>query len=202
MSSSVATSFNPFQVSDEHTPTAISESPIDVSNGSSILELCADVIQVNPNDFELHEKKHNEANVTELPPLEDVALVKPLDKVPIPLPRSKAPEVKSRFVLLQKWEGTVLQTRPGSFLGRLVDLQGEHPDDEAEIPVEELSPEDLDLVKVGAVFYWSIGYLDEANGERRRTSVIRFRRLPAWSKEELRRARRQATRAIERIGWK
>lgn len=101
------------------------------------------------------------------------------------------PPVKEFFKALQKWEGHVLEVTDDSFLARLVTIEGEGPAQEVEIPLEELEQEDRKLVEPGAVFYWSIGYLDRPSG-RLRASQIRFRRLPAWSSRELARARIEA----------
>src|SRR5262249_25118886 len=71
----------------------------------------------------------------------------------------RKPVIQHRFVLLQKWEGTVLQVLPeDSLFARLVDLSGSGPDEEAEFSLEEVSDIDRPLVVPGAIFYWSIGY--------------------------------------------
>jgi len=106
------------------------------------------------------------------------------------------------FRLLQKWEGFVLQVRKDAFVARLIDQNHDGPDEEAEIPLEEISEEDQALVQPGAIFYWSIGYLDSRGGQRIRASVIRFRRLPAWTTEELQAARSKAASMRELLGWK
>jgi hypothetical protein len=87
-------------------------------------------------------------------------------------------------------------------VARLIDQSHDGPDEEAEIPLEEISEEDQALVQPGAIFYWSIGYLDSRGGQRIRASVIRFRRLPAWTTEELQAARRKAASMRELLGWK
>jgi hypothetical protein len=115
----------------------------------------------------------------------------------------RKPIVQHRFVLLQKWEGTVLQVLPeDSLFARLVDLSGSGPDEEAEFSLEEVSEADRLLVAPGAIFYWSIGYIDSLSGQRTRSSVIRFRRLPVWRAEDLERARRRAQRLSDLLGWK
>jgi hypothetical protein len=97
-----------------------------------------------------------------------------------------------RFVASQKWEGTVLETASDSFLARLVDLTTQNPDEEADFPLDEVPHPDLSLVQPGAVFYWDIGYLDKVDGQRMRISSIRFRRLPAWTLDELKDADKKA----------
>jgi hypothetical protein len=105
------------------------------------------------------------------------------------------------LLALQKWEGTVLDRGKDSFLARLTDRNRVGPDEEAEILLDEVSEDDLPLVTPGAVFYWSIGYYVGTNRQKRRISVIRFRRLPAWTEEELRLANQQAEHLRDLLGW-
>jgi hypothetical protein len=109
------------------------------------------------------------------------------------------PPAREFFKALQKWEGYVLDVTEDSFRARLVTIEGEGPTQEVEIPLEELVQEDRKLVEPGAVFYWSIGYLDRPSG-RLRTSLIRFRRLPAWSSRELEKARTEAEKLGALLG--
>ena len=109
---------------------------------------------------------------------------------------------QSAFISLQKWEGVVVEVLSDSFLTRLVDLTRTGPDEEAGFPVDEVSEEDRPLIRPGAIFYWNIGYHNSYSGQRTRTSIIRFRRLPAWTREEIEAAKREAERLGKSIGWK
>ena len=109
---------------------------------------------------------------------------------------------RSHMVSLQKWEGYVIRVLDNSLLVRLVDLTQKGADEEAEIPIEEISEDDRHLIKPGAIFYWNIGYLDSYSGQRTRVSVIRFQRLPAWSKDEIDEAKRKADKLRHSICWK
>lgn len=120
-------------------------------------------------------------------------------------PIIKFPSISHRrnhMVSLQKWQGYVLKVTDNFLLVRLVDLSKNGGDEEAEIPIEEISDDDKDLIRPGAIFYWSIGYLDSYSGQRSRVSVIRFQRLPSWSKEEIDAAKREAEHLQEAITWK
>jgi hypothetical protein len=107
----------------------------------------------------------------------------------------------TRFEVLQKWEGIVLDVLKDSFTARLIDLTQEGSDEEAEFALEEIDEGDKGLLKPGAVFYWNIGYSDSPSG-RARVSIIRFRRLPVWRSEELERAKRDAERLSGLLEWK
>lgn len=107
---------------------------------------------------------------------------------------------QERFLVLQKWEGTVVSSGNDSFIARLIDLGRKHMHEEAEIPLEEIPEADRELVQPGSVFYWSIGYIDNRSGQRIRASTIRFRRLPVWTKTELDTARKEAKRLRALLG--
>lgn len=108
--------------------------------------------------------------------------------VSLPLPNLNP----DSFITLQRFEGTVLAMRDDVFLARIIDKTARQPDEEAEIPIEEVMPGDRELVKPGAVFYWVIGYERKSYGQQTRASVIRFRRLPVWSDMDIERARSAA----------
>ena len=103
------------------------------------------------------------------------------------------------FDLLQQWEGVVTRVDRTEFVVTLRDLsRPEHPEEEAVLPFEEISPDDLGLVKPGAVLYWSIGYeTSRATGQVSRVSRIRLRRLPAWSRRDLRAVANRAQALME-----
>jgi hypothetical protein len=117
-------------------------------------------------------------------------------------PNIKPTTQEARSVSLQKWEGVVLEVMQETFLARLVDLTNQNVEEDAEFDLEEISKGDRDFVKPGAIFYWSIGYLDSRSGQRTRASVIRFRRLPAWSKQEIEAANREADLIGDELEWK
>jgi hypothetical protein len=71
------------------------------------------------------------------------------------------------------------------------------PELEAVLPLEEVSAEDLPLLAEGAVLYWTIGYEQTLTGQRKRVSIIRLRRLPAWTRSDLERVRRRAAELSE-----
>lgn len=79
----------------------------------------------------------------------------------------------------------------GIFLAHLKPVGGESGDLEAEIYLSEISEDDLPLVKPGAMFYWSIGYIIKSTGAKINASVIRFRRMPTWSRQDIEDAKKQ-----------
>ncbi len=128
---------------------------------------------------------------------EDTRPMRETAVLPDTLPKSPSPEIPVRFVPLQKWEGTVTAMTEIEFTAVLRE-PGEH-DEEATFDIEEIPPGDRHLVCPGAVFYWSVGYRDRS--QRVRESLIRFRRLPVWTKKELARAEREADEIISALQW-
>ena len=91
-----------------------------------------------------------------------------------------------KFHLLQIWEGIVEKVTEEEFIASLQDKTNpSNPEEGVEISLGEVSDEDLNLVRPGAVFYWSIGYEDSIGFPRQRVSRIRFRRLSGWTPQEI-----------------
>ncbi len=101
--------------------------------------------------------------------------------------------VQTRLIALKEWEGfvTEIDMGDGSFSARLCDLTDGTRETEAQatLYIDDLDPDDHELLKLGGIFRWVIGYRDTKFGTRERVSNIRFRRLPAWSAREIKRAK-------------
>lgn len=109
------------------------------------------------------------------------------DKEPIAL----APRIRTiprTFTSSRKWEGYVIELYKDSFLARITDLSGQYPDEELEIELKAISPDDHSLLQTGAIFNWHIGYETE-HGTTKRSSIIRFRRLPIWTESDIEKAK-------------
>lgn len=102
------------------------------------------------------------------------------------------PLTRDSFEVLQRFDGIVLSITNDSFVARLTDKTHSGSDEEAEIPLAEVTRGDRELVKPGAMFYWVIGYRREAYGQISRSSVIRFQRVPPWSDADIERAQKEA----------
>ena len=89
---------------------------------------------------------------------------------------------------LQEWEGYVLSRGKDDFAARLTDLTSESLasdppqsfEEEAIIPLSEVSDDDVERLYPGSVFRWVIGYERAASGTKRRISQIVFRNLPSF----------------------
>jgi hypothetical protein len=105
------------------------------------------------------------------------------------------------LIALQSWEGVVLDVDDTSFVARLIDVAGEHEDEEVKLSLDELSDFDLKLLEPGAILYWTIGYRQQVRGSRERVSRIRLRRVPAWTKRQLGEAQERASRLARDLDW-
>lgn len=104
-----------------------------------------------------------------------------------------APRARTeRFDLLQKWEGVVTDVGDETFVAELITISGDEEDMIAEIYLKNVHEDDRELVEPGAIFYWSIGYLRTAQGTTKRKSDIRFRRLPRWTRRQLKKYQEQS----------
>ena len=106
-----------------------------------------------------------------------------------------------RFRMRQQWEGVVVTVSETELVVHLEDLSDPTtPREEAVLSIDELSAEDAELARPGAVFYWYIGYRTSPWGQRETISAIRFRRLPGWSKRSIKSARARASGFIAHFG--
>ena len=106
-----------------------------------------------------------------------------------------------RQIIKHHWECTVVRVETTTFLATLRSLRDEsETEKEAEIPLDEVTPDDLELLQPGAVFYWTIGYDISPGGTRRRASEIKFRRLPSWTKGDIARLDEHANELFDLFG--
>jgi len=107
-----------------------------------------------------------------------------------------------RAISLQKWRGIVEEVKNNFFTAKLINLTDRGYDEWCEISFDKIAEEDIEFIKPGAFFYWSIGYNHSAKGQRKRFSDIRFKRVPVWSKKEIMDARKQAKETSDLVNWK
>lgn len=89
---------------------------------------------------------------------------------------------------LQEWEGYVVEVGETDFVAHLTDLTAgaDREEEEAVIPIAELSDDDAGKMREGSVFRWVIGYERSPAGTKKRVSQIVFRDLPAMTEADLR----------------
>ena len=88
---------------------------------------------------------------------------------------------------LQEWEGHVVEIGDEEFTARLTDVTAEasYEQEEAVIPLAEISDGDAAKMREGSIFRWVIGYERSSAGTKKRVSQIVFRDLTAVTKADL-----------------
>lgn len=108
-----------------------------------------------------------------------------------------APPRTGNTILLQQWQGTVVEILTDEFVAITRDVKPGFPEEQVTLLLEDVPLADRALVEPGAVFYWTISYEEDEYGTRTRSSRLRFRRLPAWSRRDLERVKREAAELSE-----
>ncbi len=111
------------------------------------------------------------------------------EKVKKELPRLITPSPQEQNLVedvRQIFAGFVTNIGDYGITARVSDITDpSRPDEEIVFDINEIDERELSLVELGAQFYWHIGYKQGHKISRQRFSVIRFRRLPRWTKDEL-----------------
>lgn len=109
------------------------------------------------------------------------------------------PSAKTSFYTVQAWEGVVESFEDSDIHVRIIDkTDRSRPESFATISKDEIDQEDLELVKPGAIFYWMVGYETKASGKKR-SSFIRFRRSPVWTKTNIQDVEKKANELLNRL---
>jgi hypothetical protein len=100
------------------------------------------------------------------------------------------------FVVFQDWEGVVETVGAETFHARLRDQTRNegYASEIAELPIADVSADDRELLRPGAIFYLTLGRVTRASGRQERVGRLVFRRLPAWTPSTFRRAQQRAER--------
>jgi hypothetical protein len=95
------------------------------------------------------------------------------------------PDEAVRFIRRGEWLGRVERDTDDRFSATLWDREGPSSTERAEFFVAQLSAGDRHRLRPGAEFYWSVGYRENALGERVAASWIWLRRAPSEPPWEL-----------------
>ena len=93
--------------------------------------------------------------------------------------------VTQRVTVAGRWEGVVTETLPDLFVASVTPTDAsEMGAFVAEITVSRVSDDDQPLIREGAPFYLTLGYRDDGAGRRSQISMVRFRRVPTWTRTD------------------
>lgn len=101
---------------------------------------------------------------------------------------------------IQSWTGYVSDIEEDNFTAKLIDKKDPTTYEIATFSKEDVSDGDLNLLKPGAVFYWSIGYATN-KGQRIKQSLIRFRRSGNISVQVFDQAMDRAEELNQNLTW-
>jgi hypothetical protein len=135
------------------------------------------------NTIDINGRKDSGGNITDTNKSDDNTFSLKVDPSELVLTPPKITPFKEYSKAIQKWEGTVISLVDDTFKAVLRPITGDNIEQEAEIYIEDITPNERTLIEPGSIFYWSIGYLESPSG-RKRESIIRFRRLPPWTENE------------------
>lgn len=104
------------------------------------------------------------------------------------IPRVEPSVAASVFHALQEWEGYVTAIHQTEFFARLVDITAgaSTEEEEARIPLAEISDDDAQRLRLGSIFRWVIGYERSSFGTKKRVSHIVLRDLPTLTRRDIR----------------
>lgn len=84
----------------------------------------------------------------------------------------------------QKWVGHIIEMSNNSFKAKLIDGSDSTTYEIAEFEIDEVSEDDLGLLKLGAIFYWFVGFVNQ-DGRVFKQSLVRFKRAVDFTESEL-----------------
>lgn len=102
-----------------------------------------------------------------------------------------------RTRIIRRWMGVVEDVLDDLFIGRLSPSENGGEDLVAEFTTDEVSEDDVPLLRPGAWFYVNVAKQTFADGRQATISSVRFRRLSRWSEEELQIAQERAAKVAE-----
>jgi len=110
-------------------------------------------------------------------------------------------KLKGRFEIIQQWEGHIeeLDDKLKVFRTRLIDLTSGGTDEYTEFPYDEVDQDDYDLMKEGAIFYYTIGKVQLSSGQIKKDSFLKFKRLPRITQADLDSFKKQADNLYSRF---
>lgn len=117
-----------------------------------------------------------------------------------PIKYSRIIKNNNYFKKVQKWIGVVEKITNNQFEAKLIDKTNIGSYEMATFDEEEISPSDKDLYSIGAVFYWSVGYISE-NGQISKKSLLRFKRSIEWDENVLNNIIDKADSLAKNINW-
>ena len=109
---------------------------------------------------------------------------------------------QTESVLLAEWDGYVLSYNEHSFLASMKGVHGDGvlgEQEDAEIPIQDISESDLELLQPGAVFRLCVFRSISRTGQPRRFTEVVFRRVAAFRPKLLEAAKVRANLIVSKL---
>ena len=100
----------------------------------------------------------------------------------------------------QDWIGIVEKFENNGFIAKLIDKNNEGTYEIAEFELNEVSKSDLNLVSIGAAFYFSIGFANY-NGQIKKESFLRFKRNIPFNSNDIDNIENKIVCLEKNINW-
>lgn len=84
---------------------------------------------------------------------------------------------KSNFKIIKKWEGCIEEINGKDIIAKLFD-EKDYSYDIFEFDIEDISSDDQEMIKIGALFFFYLTYHTDDRGTTMRSSYFKFRRFP------------------------
>lgn len=117
-------------------------------------------------------------------------------------PRQILPDYRqSSFIKIQSWDGYVREVRSDEFDADLYDSDDRESRCIGTFKKSEIAAGELELLREGAPFTWSVGHLIDSSASRQSVSMIRFRRFAPVSSDVLEEIMQNAERLYSAISY-
>lgn len=108
---------------------------------------------------------------------------------------------RNHFSQSQNWIGYVIEINKETFRAKVEDAyESSGTYEEVEFDLMDVEDEDKELLSIGSVFYWSIGY-EYRKGTKSKQSMLRFKRLPKWNTTDIDSAKDLADDLYKNLNW-
>ncbi|MFY9261049.1 MAG: hypothetical protein WAO71_11130 [Gallionella sp.] len=115
-----------------------------------------------------------------------------------PTPISPASLVDLNTAVIHRWEGRVLFVDEVQGLMQVLLSDSAGQEHTGEIELQWVADQDQELVKSGAIFYLTL-YKQIRRGSTQNSQELRFRRRPAWSKQQIKKIHEDAKMLLSKM---
>jgi hypothetical protein len=121
---------------------------------------------------------------------------------PVVSNKSEINYLLNSFETLQKWEGNIVSIGENEFTAEIFDLKNDNvPEEILTLPISHINKDDIDLLKLGAGFYLSVGHKYIPNGMKKGAFVLRFKRLPNFTLKQKKAIQEETARLKSLSFW-